>query len=212
MSVYSHFDGIVDKNQYLLMENHVINDDQERWRAFKAGDREALAYFFNTFVESLFAYGLGFTRDDTMIEDTIQDLFIRLWATRERLAVPASVRHYLLKSFRHLLYRKLTDQQRVSRQLPEAFFPDMELSVEASRIQSEQQLIRQQKLEHALQQLSPRLKEAIYLRFYENASYEDIARIMETTVRATYKNVFRALSFLREAMIFLVALLLGELW
>ncbi|HVI44202.1 MAG TPA: sigma-70 family RNA polymerase sigma factor [Chitinophaga sp.] len=190
------------------MENHAINHDQERWRAFKAGDKEALAYFFNTFVDSLYQYGLGFTRDDAIIEDTIQDLFIRLWATRERLSVPASAKNYLLKAFRHLLYRKLTDQQKISRQIPEDFFPDMELSVEASRIQSEQQQIRQHKLEKALQQLPPRQKEAIFLRFYENASYEEIARIMETTVRATYKNVFRGLSFLREYMATIAALLL----
>lgn len=211
MTVYSHLDGIVDKNRCLFMEHPAISHDQERWCAFKKGNRDALAYLFNTFTDSLFAYGMGFTKDEAIVEDTIQDLFIRLWATRERLAVPASVRNYLLKSFRHLLYRKLTGQQKISRQLPEAFFPDIELSAEASCIQSEQQQIRQQQLEHALQQLSPRLKEAIYLRFYEDASYEDIARIMETTVRATYKNVFRALSFLREAMLSLIAFLLWYL-
>ncbi|WP_160716912.1 RNA polymerase sigma factor [Chitinophaga solisilvae] len=186
------------------MENNGNSEDQVRWLAFQTGDKEALAYFFNTFVGSLYNYGLKFTRDEDMIDDTIQDLFIRLWTTRKNLSMPASVRNYLFRAFRNLLFRKMTVSQRKEKYKSEYVFFDVELSAETNHINAEQQLIRDQRLESALQQLPGRQKEAIYLKFYENASYEEIAEIMGTSVKACYKNVFRALSYLREVLVTLI--------
>ncbi|NSL85687.1 sigma-70 family RNA polymerase sigma factor [Chitinophaga sp. Mgbs1] len=186
------------------MENNGNSEDQVRWLAFQTGDKEALAYFFNTFVGSLYNYGLKFTRDEDMIDDTIQDLFIRLWTTRKNLSMPASVRNYLFRAFRNLLFRKMTVSQRKEKYKSEYIFFDVELSAETNHINAEQQLIRDQRLESALQQLPGRQKEAIYLKFYENASYEEIAEIMGTSVKACYKNVFRALSYLREVLVTLI--------
>ncbi|PSL43060.1 RNA polymerase sigma factor (sigma-70 family) [Chitinophaga niastensis] len=194
------------------MENNGINEDQERWLAFQTGDKDALAYFFNTFIGSLYNYGLKFTQDEDIIEDTIQDLFIRLWTTRKRLSMPASVRNYLFKAFRNLLFRKLSKLQKTSKYESEYIFLDVELSAETNHINAEQQLIRDKRLENALQQLPHRQKEAIYLRFYENASYEEIAQIMGTTVKACYKNVFRALSYLRETLITVITYLFFRLF
>ncbi|MCW3467287.1 RNA polymerase sigma factor [Chitinophaga nivalis] len=188
------------------MENNPINGDAERWQAFRTGDKEALAYLFNTFVGSLYNYGFKFTQDEDLIEDAIQDLFIRLWTTREKLSVPASVRNYLLKAFRHLLFRKLSQSQKIAAYDPELFFLEAALSAEDQHIQTEHQQMETARLQKAMQQLPPRQKEAVYLRFYENASYEDIARIMGTTVKNTYKHVFRALSHLRDTLITILLL------
>lgn len=191
-------------NHIILMENNVIKEDQQRWLAFQTGDKDALAYFFNTFIRNLYNYGLKFTQDEDVIEDTIQDLFICLWTTRKRLSMPVSARNYLLKAFRNLLFRKLSRLRKMSKFESEYIFFDVELSAEANHIDIEQQLIRDRRLENAIHQLPHRQKEAIYLRFYENASYEKIAEVMDTTVRASYKNVFRALCYLRETLVIMI--------
>ncbi|NML40282.1 sigma-70 family RNA polymerase sigma factor [Chitinophaga sp. G-6-1-13] len=187
------------------MENNVIKEDQQRWTDFQTGDKDALAYFFKTFIGSLYNYGLKFTQDEDVIEDTIQDLFICLWTTRKRLSMPVSARNYLLKAFRNLLFRKLSRLRKMSKYESEYIFFDVELSAEANHIDTEQQLIRDRRLEHALHRLPHRQKEAIYLRFFENASYERIAEVMDTTVRASYKNVFRGLCYLRETLVIMIA-------
>lgn len=193
-----------ETNHITLMENNVINEDQQHWVAFQMGDKDALAYFFNTFIESLYHYGLKFTQDEGVIEDTIQDVFICLWTTRNRLSMPASARNYLLKAFRNLLFKKLSRSRKMSKYTSECVSFDLELSAEASCIEVEQQTILDRRLEYALRQLPHRQKEAIYLRFFENASYEKIAEVMDTTVRASYKNVFRGLCYLREALVVII--------
>ncbi|RBL88128.1 RNA polymerase sigma factor [Chitinophaga flava] len=194
------------------MENNELSEDQGRWLALQTGDKEALAYFFNTFMGSLYNYGLKFTQDEDVIEDTIQDLFIRLWDTRKRLSLPASVRNYLFKAFRNLLFRKLSRAEKTSRYASQYIFLDIEYSAETNHINAELQIARDKRLETALQKLPVRQKEAIYLRFYENASYEEIAQIMGTTVKACYKNVFRALSCLRETLITVITYLFFRLF
>ncbi|ASZ09900.1 sigma-70 family RNA polymerase sigma factor [Chitinophaga pendula] len=185
-------------------------DEQERWRSFQSGDKHALEYFFNKYADDLYNYGYRFAQDQELIKDAIQDVYIRLWTTRERIAVPTSVKFYLLRSFRNALTRKLSKAAKDQHgQLDEQYLFEVELSAEDLRINDEKQAILQQRLQKAIAQLPPRQREAVFLRFYENTSYEDIALIMGTSVKATYKAVFRALGKLKEIMtVMLISLLL----
>jgi RNA polymerase sigma factor (sigma-70 family) len=191
------------------MAHALNNDEPAQWKLFQSGDKEALAAIYNNYIQHLYNYGAKFTQDEALIADTIQDTFIRLWDSRERLSVPASVKHYLLKSFRHTLFRKL---EQAARHAHEPLNPLYEfgvtLSAEAGRISREEQQLRTEKLNRALQLLPPRQKEALFLRFYENVPYEEIARIMGTSVKAVYKAVFRALEKLKEAFALTIMLLL----
>jgi RNA polymerase sigma factor (sigma-70 family) len=55
------------------------------------------------------------------------------------------------------------------------------------------------KLEKALDNLTNRQREAVFLRFFEELTYEEVARLMQITIKALYKIIARALENLREA-------------
>jgi RNA polymerase sigma factor (sigma-70 family) len=57
------------------------------------------------------------------------------------------------------------------------------------------------KLRRAIQNLTSGQKEVIYLRFEEGLSYQEISRIMEISVESVRKQVFRAISSLRNILI-----------
>jgi RNA polymerase sigma factor (sigma-70 family) len=57
-----------------------------------------------------------------------------------------------------------------------------------------------QRLELALRGLTGRQREAIYLRFYEGLSYQEVADLLGISVKATYKMMARALLHLKENM------------
>lgn len=46
--------------------------------------------------------------------------------------------------------------------------------------------------------LTARQREAVFLKFHENLSYEEIAEVMDISVKATYKLMAIALSELRD--------------
>ena len=50
-----------------------------------------------------------------------------------------------------------------------------------------------------IKKLTPRQREAIFFKFYENMSYEEISNILGITTKATYKLIARAITELRSA-------------
>ncbi|MCW3464608.1 RNA polymerase sigma factor [Chitinophaga nivalis] len=183
------------------MSNH-YNAETADWLSFQQGDKRALSACYNTYADYLYNYGCKFTADTTLVEDTIQDLFLKLWKNRENLGQPASVKNYLLKSLRGLLIRKITTAQRhAPDELEESNYSFMlELSPEHIRMANEQAAQRSLQLKSALENLTPRQKEAVFLRFYEDMSYEDISEILSITIKATYKIMARALDALHEQL------------
>ena len=76
----------------------------------------------------------------------------------------------------------------------------MVFSVESDFVDKEVRSVQTQKILAALNQLTPRQKEVIYLRYFEELDYEEIAVIMKITVKATYKLMARGLEALRQVM------------
>ncbi|MEC5145514.1 RNA polymerase sigma factor [Chitinophaga sp. 212800010-3] len=174
------------------------NAESANWLSFLQGNKRALAACYNDYADYLYNYGCKFTTDTLMVEDTIQDLFLKLWKNRENLGQPASVKNYLLKSLRGLLIRNISRTQRhASDELEEENYVfELEGSPEHIRIAGEQAAQRSLLLNTALARLTPRQREAVFLRFYEDMSYEDISDILSITVKATYKIMARALEAL----------------
>ena len=83
------------------------------WNAFKSGDRKALDYIFNKYVKLLYAYGGKITKDQDLVEDCIQDLFVELWQRRHSLSEVTHIKYYLLKSLRRRVARKLSSDKGV---------------------------------------------------------------------------------------------------
>jgi len=162
------------------------------WRLFKRGDWEAYTKLYQLNTKLLLNYGRKFTRDRTLIEDAVHDLFIRLWTSRANLGTPLSVKNYLYKALRSILFRKLAAQARFT-EITEADPLGFEVSFDEVVIASEEARALQTKIKAAIGTLPPRQQEIVYLRFYEGFNYPEIADIMDITVASTYKLLYKAL-------------------
>lgn len=171
----------------------------EIWREFQLGNVDAYAKMYNEFVSQLYSYGMKFTSDAALVEDCIQDLFCTLWVSKERLSIPGSVKNYLFKSLRNGIYKKINALP-VLVEDERALDFHFELALDEKLTQNEYfQQIKQQ-IEQALEKLTPRQREIIYYRFYQNMGFDEIADIMSMQVRATYKLTARALDTLRTLL------------
>lgn len=170
----------------------------ETWLQIGRGDQTAYARAYRFFYSRFYNYGCKFTGDEYLLEDAIQETLLEIWNQRHRLPSLAHPSTYFYASFRYILFQKLKAQRRLvsGSELPvePAFATDQILvSREADEALKAQ-------LQQALQSLTPRQREAIFLRFYEGLSYEEVAAVLKITVKATYKIMARALQQLREAM------------
>jgi len=163
------------------------------WNLFKQGDWEAYTKLYNVHFKLLNNYGYKFTRDVDFIEDAVQDLFVKLWTNRASLGNPVSVKNYLYKSLRSILFRKMQARSRFT-EIQEGDTLPFEVSFDQAVIATEEEQTLRVKIKSVISTLPARQQEIVYLRFYEGFDYEEIADIMEITVASTYKLLYKALS------------------
>jgi RNA polymerase sigma factor (sigma-70 family) len=168
------------------------------WENIIAGDKDEYEKVYLHLYERFYNYGFKFTQDSGLIEDTIQEVLLKLWIDRSKLALINNPAAYLFSSFRNELVRKIKNTILSSPKdldlSPPEFGPD---TIIITR-QSDEQLER--KLKEAIDRLSPRQREAIFLRFYEGLSYEEVSVVLGITHKATYKLMARALAELKDQM------------
>jgi RNA polymerase sigma factor (sigma-70 family) len=175
----------------------VLSDQSICWQSFQQGNDAALATIYSIYFDHLYNYGLKFTHDISLVEDCIQELFIKLMRNRQNLALPASVKNYLFKALRSQIYDELEKlKKRPLKELQESAGFELELHRVSDSVDDEDE--RHQKLQAALAQLTPRQREVIFLKYQEGFSYPEIAEILSLTQKATYKLVGRAIQTLRS--------------
>lgn len=176
-------------------------NDLDIWCRFKAGDNDALNLIYTTYSKKLYLFGLKLTPNHTIVEDSIQNIFADLLRNRERLGDTDNILFYLLKSFHRRLLRQLQSEKRYNlNNTNEDFVFDITYSIEQEIIQKENVSLKLQSLHQAINQLTPRQKEAIYLRFTEELEYKEIAEIMEMSIEACRNLICKAIKSLREAL------------
>jgi RNA polymerase sigma-70 factor (ECF subfamily) len=181
--------------------NDSAREEAALWERFRRGDSNALAVLFQRLYEGMALYGYKLMGEKSMVEDCVQELFADLLHKQPPPEVEF-VRAYLFKSLRYKLIR-VAEQQR-SRQRREHL--SQANAGEASfdfysfeSAQNDPEAIRQrQQLVSALDQLSPRQREIVYLRFYQNLSYEEIAEIMELNYQTSRNLLYKAIKALRK--------------
>lgn len=170
------------------------------WNTFRRGDRAAFQRIYELHARELVSYGYRITSNVQLIEDSLHDLFIDLWQSRENLSETDSIKFYLFRSLRNKIQR--SQQQDVFykaadvAQMHHLEGDDELIETQWINTEGQQQLLRQ--LDAGYQQLSPRQQQAIDLRFRHHFSNEEIARIMGINYQSACKFIYSALKVLRE--------------
>ncbi|MCO5286563.1 MAG: sigma-70 family RNA polymerase sigma factor [Chitinophagaceae bacterium] len=192
------------------MDNSHQKKEHKYWQSFLAGDRESFSWLYETYVDEIYSYGLRFVSDTGLIEDTIQDLYIRIWNNRNGLKIPPSVRNYLFTAFRNLLFRKLSRLSHVSTNevKDDNHLFNWELPIEDEKVRDEEQNSRFKQLQKLIDVLTPHQREVLFLKYYYDLSYDEIADVMGLTVKAIYKVAGRAMKSMRTQWMNLVSLII----
>jgi RNA polymerase sigma factor (sigma-70 family) len=173
--------------------------DTEIWTSFKKGEEWAISCIYAEHAEKLYRYGLKFTSEIPVVEDALQDLFAELIKNRRRIGNTDNILFYLLKSYKRKLLRKMQTEKRfVSDEELQEYHFDVTWSVEHELILEEVSEQKSKMLLKALNELTPRQKEAIYLRFTRELDYKEIAGLMDISVEACRNLISKAISTLKK--------------
>lgn len=172
--------------------------DKDVWQQFRSGSEEAYSFIYEKYVPLLYSYGCRIHADEEVVKDCLQDLFVNLWLTRQNLGTTDSIKFYLFRSLRREIARKVNSSLSFTPESNYAFAARTENSFEDQWIALEENQLQRKEIDSALTYLSDRQREAIYLRFYQNIDFDEIASIMGITPRAVYKLIYRAVDILKK--------------
>ena len=177
-------------------------DDVHLWQNIKRDNGLAFSIIYNKYTQRLYNYGMHSCHDHDLVMDCLQELFVSIWIKRRNLTAVHSVSSYLFKSFRRLLMKKLSWRKRFlqSIDLKQEQYFEITLPAEALIEMGELQEEQSEKLRRSLVTLTKRQREAIFLKFYNDLSYSDIASIMDLQVDSVYNIISKAIEALRQKL------------
>ncbi len=186
-----------------MSQHYAASTDFQLWSDFKEGSKEAYTCIYEKYAAVLYNYGYKIAQDRELVEDCIQDLFIHLITHRENLSHTDSIKYYLYKALRREIIGKLRDRlKHPADELSIPFEYEVVFSHEFLLIENQVSKERHENLLKALNELPPRQKEAIFLRFYDGLGYEELASVMGIDGRSAYKIIYKAIASLQKKMVY----------
>lgn len=177
--------------------------DAEVWNLFRHGSEAAFEFIYQTYFDKLYNYGCQFTKDHSLVEDVLQELFIELKRRCQNLSETNKILPYLYQAFRRKLIRQRAKQSRMITLDQQHSFAIVS-NVEDLIIEEETKRVQQLKLKEGIKTLSERHREVIFLFFYENLSYEEIQKIQGfDNIKSARNLLYKALQSLRDKMVLL---------
>jgi len=182
-------------------------DDVQLWELFREGKEIAFSHIYRTHFEGLFQYGCQFTKNESLVEDAVQDMFIELREKRKQTIIQTSIRNYLFTCLRRriLLYKKKLNDYTTNFEQNEFRLFEIEISTEQKIIDEQIKSDNKKKLKEVFKLLTNRQREAIYCLYYEGLNYEEIKELMGcTNIRSVRNLVYKALAHMKSALSFFI--------
>lgn len=175
------------------------DDHSWLWTSVRNNDEQALYQLYNEQYDGLYRYGISVCHDTELTKDAINSLFAEIWQKRNTLPELDNVKGYIFIWFKRKLFKQLKGKksgQFINESVLLSQEPE-EISYEEILIGIENDEIRKEKIRRALDSLTPRQKELIQLRFFEDLSFEEIAEKTNTSIRTIYNTLHAAINRLK---------------
>lgn len=176
-----------------------FEEGEQLWQSFKNGELKAYEQIFNLYYEDLYRYGLKLCSRPELVRDCIQELFVVIWERKDYLSQVQSIKAYLLVSLRRNILKMLEQEKSISGSLYTQYSPVtlIQNPIEVRLIQNELKESQKIDLQEALECLSERQKEILFLKYYNGMSYREIEEILSINYQSIRNHIYRALQKLR---------------
>ena len=176
--------------------------DLELWQKIKEDDKAAFEELYHRYYSPLFAYGVRLHFDAETTKDCLQDIFVRMYIKRCDLPELISVKAYLYRSLVNALLDTTKNAQNKTVSLDEL----EDLSIDDTGFstlmeKNDVDLRKIQLLKKGFEQLSSRQKNALYLRFIQEFSWDELSQMLEMSSHSCMNLVGRAIAKLRDIIV-----------
>ncbi len=168
--------------------------------------------FYKTYFKCLHSYAFMLLQDEVMAEETVQQVFYKLWVKKERIRVHTSVMAFLYQAVHNecLNYLKHQKHKIVHRNhvlylgKNETAADDPGRRLELSELEAG--------LQHAIGSLPEQCRNIFYLSRFQGFKYREIAHQLGLSVKTVEAQMGKALRVLRKKLIHYLPVLIWFLF
>jgi RNA polymerase sigma-70 factor (ECF subfamily) len=171
--------------------------DRQILEACQQGDREAFRRLFEAYRDTVYTIALHFLHgDEASAEDITQEVFVRLFTRIRQYRREAEFSTWLYR----IVANACLDEQRRRKPFVHTDAADAEESLQSGASPSPEELYDRLELTHsvrsALAGLTPSLRLTLLLKYFEELSYDEIARVLGCSKGTVASRLHRGLKIL----------------
>jgi len=185
-----------------------VIDDAEIMLRVKTGDDGAYQYLIEKYRRPMISFMYRMVRNPAIAEELAQEVFLRVYRSRESYAASAKFTTWLYRIATNLAVNHARDnkydrpENKVSLDEPDE---DTGLSIDVAdgTLNVEQLILRRERLaaiRSHIEALPERQRLAVIMHKYQNMDYRQIAGVLQLSESATKSLLFRAYETLREKL------------
>lgn len=185
----------------MRLETYSNTADIFAWKDFKMGSKRAYLAIYQKYAPALYNYSRHICQDKELVKDCIQEVFIKIWVDKEKLGDVNNIKFYLFQCLRRRLIAEISSQKKTHKNnlLHNSDF-EVVCSHEYCLIREQTTIEEQENILKAINTLSKRQKEIIFLKFYNGLSYKEVAVIMGLNIDSTYNVMTKAIGILKKKL------------
>jgi len=172
-----------------------LTDEKELYQRLKEGDERAFNDLFRKYYSSMCHFARQFLNDSEMAEETVQDMFVRIWEKRESLNIETSVKHYLFRSVRNQCLNQI-QHQKIRQQYASMVKESAHQDINPDQYYAEVDLLK--RIEKSIDSLPAKRQEIFRLSREQGLKYKEIAEELNISIKTVEAQMGLALKHLRE--------------
>lgn len=177
-----------------------ISDSTSTTKVLATHSEQEFERLFKEHFKSLYAYAFTILKNEAIAEETVQNVFYKIWEKKVPETIQTSLKAYLYKAVYHeslnyLKHQKIKAQYR----LHVMYESKNEMDHSASRKMMMKEL--EEKLRHALNTLPRQCRTIFQMSRFEGLKYQEIADELGISVKTVENQMGKALKQLRIKLI-----------
>jgi RNA polymerase sigma-70 factor (ECF subfamily) len=172
-------------------------DDKILYQKLRSGDEMAFEVLFRRYYSSLCFFARQFLNDVELAEETVQEMFVKIWEKRDQLHIESSVKHYFFRSVRNQCLNHI-QHQKIRQQYAQNVMENSQEDINPEKYFMEVGL--RKKIEDCIDALPAKRQEIFRLSREQGLKYKEIAETLNISVKTVEAQMGLALKFLRDEL------------
>src|SRR6201998_1771058 len=185
-----------------------VDPDAEVMLRAKAGDQSAFEYLVQKYRRPMVSFMFRMARNAAAAEDLAQEVFLRVYRSRENYEASAKFTTWLYRIATNLAVNHARDTRHERPEVQVSLDePDEEsgttLELPDGTLNAEQQIVRRERMQAIrmkVEALPEQQRLAVIMHKYQQMDYKQIAEVLKKSESATKSLLFRAYETLREQL------------